>query len=154
MRRLIVIPLVLLWLAGACGGGFSEAKAKDQIRTTWAVFYNGKDQNLPRKESLVEDGPQLHASLVKLLANPLAKQVTVRVDNVRLLSHTKATVDYTALLNGKALKLPGGKPLTVPAGVAVFVDGKWKVAVSTFCQVLGLAAIADPTLHAPTLCSK
>ena len=154
MRRLIAIYLVLLGLAGACGGGFSETKAKVQIRTTWEVFYNGKDQNLPRKEALVQDGPQLHASLVKLLANPLAKQVTARVDNVQLLSHTKATVDYTPLLNGKVVKLPGGKPLTVPAGVAVFVDGKWKVAVSTFCQVLGLAAIADPTLHAPSLCGK
>src|SRR5437867_9433833 len=114
MRRLIAIPLVLLGLASACGGGFSRTKAKAQIRTTWEVFYNGKDRNLPRKEALVQDGPQLHASLVKLLANPLVKQVTARVDNVRLVSHTKATVDYTPLLNGKVIKLPGGKPLEVP----------------------------------------
>ena len=38
MRRLIAIYLVLLGLASACGGGFSETKAKAQIRTALPMF--------------------------------------------------------------------------------------------------------------------
>jgi hypothetical protein len=59
-------------------------------------------------------------------------QASARVASVKLGPPGQASVRYTILLNGKPIE----KNLH---GTAIYSDGRWHVAVATFCGLLHLA---------------
>jgi hypothetical protein len=108
------------------------AAAKAQVIANWQKFFNYKTPEAQAK-ALLEDGSSLGAALT------LAKQERdqthlkqgAKVKIVTFTSATNASVTYE-LLNGT-------QPLLNQAsGVAVLVDGQWKVSKNTFCSLVTL----------------
>jgi hypothetical protein len=62
---------------------------------------------------------------------PEASFATVRVSNVTLISLAKAKVTYSILTNGSPV-------LANQSGVAIYASGRWRVALTSFCQLLAL----------------
>ena len=157
--RLVAPALALTALAAACSGGSSggnsavntpppttppststatapadEAAAKAEIKANWTKFYAYKTKPAVAA-SLLEDGDQLAGALAfarQEQAQTHIKQ-NVKVKVITFTDPTHANVTY-ALLNGKTPLLPNA------SGVAVLVDGKWKVSKASFCTLVQLGA--------------
>lgn len=158
--RLVAPALVLAALAAACGGGSSggnsagntpppttpgspsatatapadEAAAKAEIKANWTKFYAYKTKPAVAA-SLLEDGDQLGGALAfarQEQAQTHIKQ-NVQVKVITFTDATHANVTY-ALLNGNTPLLPQA------SGVAVYVDGTWKVSKTSFCTLVQLGA--------------
>jgi hypothetical protein len=132
-----------LILAACGGGGGSPASPKPTagattaaepasgpaavaaITATWKTVFNGKD------------GPQVAAFVeaqAKTSFGAAAAGSTATVSLVTITSPSQATVHYEVLLLGTPL-------LKNQVGMAVYLDGIWKVAIASFC---GLAYLQYP----------
>jgi hypothetical protein len=116
--------------AGTAPADPSAAKA--QITTTWEKFF---DYTTPEAQAtaLLENGSSLGAAL--RLAKQERAQTHLRqkaqVKVITFTSPTQASVTYV-LLNGTTPLLNNA------SGVAVYVDGSWKVSTQTFCSLVTL----------------
>jgi len=155
-------PLVMKTLAGAalastlltgCGGSSGKAGAASptptvaatapadvtgataEIKRNWAGLFDYKNTD-PKRIDLLQDGAKLKAAGA-FKDDPHPKPLAARVTTVTFTSATSADVTYDLLQNGATL-LPGAK------GVAVYVDGMWKVSKVTFCQLLALGNAGKP----------
>jgi hypothetical protein len=157
--RLVAPVAVLAALVTACSGGSTtptantntppsstppttstatapadEAAAKAEIKTNWTKFYAFKTKAAVAA-SLLEDGAQMGGGLAfarqEQAQTHIKQNVKVKVITFTDASH--ANVTY-ALLNGKTPLLPNA------SGVAVLVDGKWKVSKTSFCTLVLLGA--------------
>ena len=161
--RLVAPALVLTAFAAACSGGSSggnadvntapsstppstapatapanEAAAKAEIKANWTKFYAYKTKPAVAA-TLLEDGDQMGGALAfarQEQAQTHIKQA-VKVKLISFTDPTHATVTY-ALLNGTTPLLPNA------TGVAVLVDGKWKVSKTSFCTLVQLGANGKP----------
>jgi hypothetical protein len=98
------------------------------IVANWKTVFNGKAP-LPNRLGLLQDGPQVAAFVeaqAKTSFGAAAAGSTATVTSVRITSPAHATVDYDVLLLGTPL-------LKHQVGSAVFVNGIWKVGISSFC---------------------
>jgi hypothetical protein len=104
------------------------------VTTTWTTFFNG-NVPIPKRLTLLQDSADF-ASFVhaqeKTSIGALVLQATAKVASVTLGPAGRATVKFTVLLNGSPL----AKNLT---GMAIYQDGQWKIAASSFCSLLRLA---------------
>ena len=143
-----------LILAACGGGGGSSASPKPTAATTtaaepasgpaavaaitanWKTVFNGK-ASIPRRLALVQDGPQVAAFVeaqAKTSFGAAAAGSTATVTSVTITSPSQATVHYEVLLLGTPL-------LKNQAGIALYLNGIWKVAIASFC---GLAYLEYP----------
>ena len=157
--RLVAPALVLTAFAAACSGGSSGGNAavntppsstppststatapanvtaaKAEIKANWTKFYAYKTKPAVAA-TLLEDGDNMAGALAfarQEQAQTHIKQ-NVKVKVITFTDPTHANVTY-ALLNGKTALLPNA------SGVAVFVDGQWKVSKSSFCTLVQLGA--------------
>jgi hypothetical protein len=163
-----VAALALVTVLTACGGGSSApsgstpashesttpaanataptdvAAATADVKTNWTTFF---DYRTPRAKqiSLLENGDQLGPA-VRFAARLQHKQglkQLVKVKSVAFTSATQANVQY-ALYNGTTVLLPAAN------GVAVDVDGTWKVSASTFCTLVSLGNGSKPVRSCPS----
>jgi hypothetical protein len=106
------------------------------ITANWKTVFDGK-ASIPRRLALVQDGPQV-AAFVEAQARTsfgaAATGSTATVTSVTVTSPSQATVDYEVLLLGTPL-------LKKQVGVAVYLNGVWKVSIASFC---GLAYLEFP----------
>jgi hypothetical protein len=106
------------------------------ITANWKIVFNGK-ASIPRRLALVQDGPQV-AAFVEAQARTsfgaAAVGSTAAVTSVTITSPSQATVDYEVLLLGTPL-------LKKQVGIAVYLNGVWKVGIASFC---GLAYLEYP----------
>jgi hypothetical protein len=104
------------------------------VTANWQTFFNGTVP-IPRRLTLLQNGQQF-ASFVraqdKTTIGALVLQASATVSSVRLHPPGRASVTFTVLLSGKPLE----KNLQ---GTAVYTGGSWKVATTTFCDLLRLA---------------
>jgi hypothetical protein len=104
------------------------------VTAAWQTFFSGAVP-IPRRLTLLQDGQQF-ASFVRSEARTsvgsLVLQASAKVSSVKLQPPGQASVTYTILLSGSPLE----KNLH---GTAVYTGGSWKVAVTTFCDLLRLA---------------
>jgi hypothetical protein len=108
------------------------AGATTEIKTNWTKFFNYKTPR-PQQIALLENGDQLGPAIA-FAANLQKKQhlkELVKVHTVAFTSPTQANVGY-ALYNGTKVLLP------TAGGVALLVNGKWKVSKATFCTLVTL----------------
>jgi hypothetical protein len=150
MRRLSPVILVVTLAASlaACGGGSSSGgggtptksaapvangisnptQAKAQITALYNKFFAAPPSVA---KTMLEDGPQLGAAFKA--AEKLKGKATEssKTDTVKITSASTATVTFDLYTSGK-------KVLTGSDGNAVFVDGQWKVAKTTFCTLVSL----------------
>ena len=158
-KRLAPVALlaVLLPVAAACGGSSSKSgtpnapvvstsasasatapanptEAEAQIRTNWETFFK---YTTPRAEqlTLLEGGASMQAAITKAAQEQAQGHIkqAVKVTGVAFTGATTANVTYQ-LLNGTQVLLPSA------SGVAVYVDGSWKVSKTTFCTLVSLGA--------------
>jgi hypothetical protein len=142
-------------ILAACGGGggssastiptasattaaepVSGPAAVAAITANWKTVFNGKAP-IPDRLALVEDGPQVAAFVeaqAKTSFGAAATGSTATVSLVTITSPSQATVHYEVLLLGTPL-------LKNQVGMAVYLDGIWKVAIASFC---GLAYLQYP----------
>jgi hypothetical protein len=106
--------------------------AKAQITANWQKFFDYKTPSA-QAVSLLEDGQSLGAALA--LAKKERDQTHIKqgakVKVITFNSATSANVLYQ-LLNGTQVLLGSA------SGVAVYVDGQWKVGKQTFCSLVTL----------------
>jgi hypothetical protein len=106
------------------------------ITANWKTVFNGKAP-LARRLALVQSGSQVAAFVedqAKTSFGQAAAGSTATVSSVTITSPTRATVDYTVLLLGTPL-------LKNQVGMAVYLNGAWKVSIESFC---GLAYLEYP----------
>src|SRR5262249_39122902 len=105
------------------------------ITANWKTVFNGK-ASIPSRLALVQDGSQL-AKFVQAEAKTSFGQAasgsTATVSSVTISSPSQATVDYEVLVLGTPL-------LKKQVGTAVYLDGVWKVGITSFCGLAKLAA--------------
>jgi hypothetical protein len=142
-----VLVLSLAILAGACGSSPAPpkpAQAKVAIGRVYATLFDFANHSVDAKTAVIQDGRTLHTAIAEALSSPLAKKATgAKVSAVQLLSSSRcgeaalpspcAEVTYNLLG-------PSHKPLfaSPSTGYAVYVRGRWLVAKSTICGLLGL----------------
>jgi hypothetical protein len=152
-------------ILAACGGGSHSPSQKAPAATAtaepsagsaavavitanWKTVFNGKAP-IARRLALVQDGPQV-AAFVAAQANTsfgtAAVGSTATVSSVTITSPGQATVHYEVLLLGTPL-------LKNQAGVAVYVNGIWKVGIASFC---GLTYLEYPKTSPklPAICRR
>ncbi len=106
------------------------------ITANWKTVFNGKAP-IPSRLALVQDGSQVAAFVeaqAKTTFGEAAAGSTATISSVTVTSPSQATVDYEVLLLGTPL-------LKNQVGMAVYLDGVWKVAIASFC---GLAYLEYP----------
>jgi hypothetical protein len=106
------------------------------ITANWKTVFDGKVA-IPSRLALVQDGPQIAAfvdALAKTTFGKAAVGSTATVSSVTVTSPSRATVEWELLLLGTPL-------LKKQAGTAVYLNGVWKVGITSFC---GLAYLEYP----------
>jgi len=163
-RRLAIGSLALLLPAlAACSGGSSKPTATTsdapvvsasasasataptdttaataQIKANWHTFF-AYNTPITQQAALLEDGDKLGAAISKALQEQKQSHIKqgAKVTGVTFSGPTTATVTYQ-LLNGSAVLLPAA------SGLAVYVDGTWKVGKQTFCTLVTLGNNNQP----------
>lgn len=116
------------------------------ITANWKTVFNG-EAPIPRRLALVQDGSQIAAFVqaeTKTSFGAAATGSTATVSSVTITSPSQATVHYKVLLLGTPL-------LKNQVGTAVYLDGVWKVGITSFCGLVSLAA-SNTKLKAPAVC--
>jgi hypothetical protein len=157
-RRLMVAVVGGLLVLGACGGSSNKSAATttttaptttlspqqsmDAIKKVYTDFFNGANPDLNAKLALVDD-PEKYRNVYMKFANdpttgPELKGASATVSNVVLNSDGTADVTYTLNLNGNPT-------LMNQMGKAILVNGQWRVAGTTFCDLAALGSTTtDP----------
>ena len=166
-RRLVaavVGGLLMLGMLGACGGSddkkssdtttttapattLTEAQNKDAITKVFTEFFDGKNPDLNAKLQKLDD-PNKYSALYNKFATdpttgPQLAGTSITVTNIDLKPDGTAEVTYTLNLNGTPA-------LMDQLGKAVLVDGQWRVAGTTFCD---LAALGNPAAAQDPACA-
>lgn len=126
----------------------SGTAAVAAITANWKTVFNGK-VSIPSRLALLQDGSQVAAfvnALAKTSFGAAATGSTATVSSVAMTSPTQATVDYEVLLLGSPL-------LKKQVGTAVYLDGVWKVGITSFCGLVKLAASSTGT-PPPAVCGS
>jgi hypothetical protein len=136
----IVVSAVVLALAAVlagCGGTVNKVSTTQaQIERDWTMFFSPATP-ASQKAQLLQNGQQFAPVIQAAATSPLAQQTKVTVTNVTLESPTRAIVNYTILLAGQ----PALKNQT---GIAVRVNGVWRVSDQSFCSLLSLQGTPPP----------
>lgn len=107
-----------------------------EITAVFEAFFDGTNTDMASKLALLESPDELEDIFNRAFGDPafagLVAQVQGDVVTVTPTSDTTADVDYQLLLDG-ARATEG-----TLFGRAVLVDGEWRIADSTFCNVAGL----------------
>ncbi|GAB07039.1 hypothetical protein GII30_05040 [Gordonia amarae] len=101
-----------------------------EITDAYTTFFNGKTPAADRT-ALIENPDGFSQVLVGMASDTRAQGTGVTVKGVTLTDDTNADVSYDLLLNGTPV-------MPDQTGQAIKVDGKWKVASSTFCALLSI----------------
>jgi hypothetical protein len=110
------------------GGVAGNVTAITEIKANWVKFFSSSTPNSERA-ALLENGQSFASAIKSFASNPLASQVSAKVDSVTLSSATQAAVKYD-------LTAAGNSVASGQAGTAVLQDGTWKVGDDVFCGLL------------------
>jgi hypothetical protein len=117
-----------------------EAAARDAIDAAFAAMTTREGDALPAVEGGHNLGPSLTEAQSRAPGHGQPSSpdaATITVDRLRFVSTEEAVVVYT-------LALVGGFTLAGRAGRAVLIDGEWKVARDTFCELMSMAGVVCP----------
>ena len=108
------------------------AAGEAAVKSMWQTFFNGVVP-IPRRLTLLQNSQEF-AGFVRAQAKSasiggLVLQATAKVKSVTLQPPDQAAVTFAVLLSGKPL----ARGLH---GTAVYSNGRWLVAASTFCSLL------------------
>lgn len=106
------------------------------VSDAFVGFFSGATPG-DQRITLVENGEAFAEIINAQAASPLAQGTTATVSSVDVDEPAHATVTYTVSANGQPV-------LVDQMGEAVNVDGQWKVAQATFCDLLILQGTPPP----------
>lgn len=112
-----------------------EAAAKAAISANWERFFL-PTTSIADRMTLLENADELQQALEQRAQDPLMEQASAVVKNIEFTAPDQATVTYDVLLNGVVA-------LEDSQGIALFLDGVWKVSANSFCALIILGA-TDP----------
>jgi hypothetical protein len=110
------------------GGAAGNVTAITEIKANWVKFFSSSTPNSERA-ALLQNGQTFASAIKSFASNPLASQVSAKVDLVTLTSATQAAVKYD-------LTAAGNSVASGQTGTAVLQDGTWKVGDDVFCGLL------------------
>jgi len=156
----LTVMVALALTAAACGSStptFDKAQAKTDISSAYDSLFHFKTGTLASKEAVIQNGPSLAGAMGQALASSEASASDgATVDSVDFLSTAAcskqslpnpcAKVKYDILGTGGTAILPGN------TGYAVLSNGKWLVAKTTICTLLGLFYTAEGKQGSPPGC--
>jgi len=135
----VVVSVLAAGMLAACGDAKQKATeggpvlASAQIRSAYETFFSGKT-SIPDRVAVLQNGPKFKAVVASFASNPLAKNVSVKVDKVGSIALQGGTgtagVVYTVKLGGTALPMQ--------KGTAVLENGHWKVGSASLCKLVAL----------------
>jgi len=112
---------------------FDEEAARADVRDLWETFFD-TTIGLDERVGMLEHGEDLREAVSLAMQNPLLAQAVVTVTDVSFESPERAIVVYDVALSGTGqVVLPGA------LGIAVRVDGVWRVSEATMCGLADLA---------------
>jgi hypothetical protein len=115
--------------SAVAGNGVSDpAAAKKQITKLYDVFFKARKA---KAASLLEDGSSLGAAIKAAQKLAGTGKESSKTDAVTITGPGTASVTFDLLVNGKVA-------LAKSDGLAVYQNGKWVVAKSTFCTLVSL----------------
>jgi hypothetical protein len=138
-------PSTVAWRWGPPARGTPPADqegARQQIIDAYAAM-DSVDQETGSVPA-VEGGANLAACLAEAAkrapkAPGTSTTSTFTVDRLRFLNDHEAIVSYTLTVSGGFSATLAGRP-----GRAVLIDGQWKVARQTFCELMATAGVSCP----------
>jgi ABC-type phosphate transport system substrate-binding protein len=130
VRRLALVVVAGLALAGCGGSGGGAPDASAQIRSAYEKFF-GADTPLSDRVAVLQDGSRFKQVIASFASNPLAKNVRVTVSSVGVESGGKAKVVYTIKF--------GNTSVGERTGSAVLQNGTWKVGFASLCKLVALS---------------
>ncbi len=157
----LTVMVALALTAAACGGSstptFSKPQAKTDISNAYDTLFHFSSGTLASKEAVIQNGASLKAAMGQALASSESSASDgANVDSVDFLSSADCTkqklpspcakVKYDILGTGGTAILPGNTGYTVLSG------GKWLVAKTTICTLLGLFYTAEGKTGTPPGC--
>ncbi|MCL5947571.1 MAG: hypothetical protein M1420_00170 [Actinobacteria bacterium] len=120
----------------------SAAVTRKEVATAYGNFFDLHNPSLSNKLDAIQDGKALQKAVSTAMSSSLAKAAAgAKVSSVTPYTKTQCADSGLAYPCAKAaytILSPSGQTLTSGAGYAVFTGGKWLVAKSTVCGLLGL----------------
>jgi hypothetical protein len=115
------------------GQSSSSGNPKAEIKSNWQSFFRHSN---PTEKSLavLQHGQQFKDVVLKQKKSTLAKTAAAKVTKIKLVSPKKAKVTYTISTGGTPV-LPHQK------GVALKINGTWKISAASFCALLHLESV-------------
>jgi hypothetical protein len=112
--------------------------AEDEIVRAFYTVYGGEASDEERCAS-IEGGSNLGPTLREAeQRRPWPARIDISIDSVRFIAENEAEVHFVLLL-------PQGPMMRVPyTGHAILVDGAWKVARSTYCDLVSRIGVQCP----------
>ncbi len=111
------------------------------VTTAFTNLFDGSVADIEVKLASLEDADLLRESFLESFerTQAIASRITVRMDSLERIDDAHVAVTYSLLLDGAAV-------LDHLPGVAVLVDGAWKVSRRTYCEVStqGATTIPEP----------
>jgi hypothetical protein len=129
--------------SSAAAGRPADPATTAAVRRAYAAFFSSK-ASLAQSQAALQHGAAFTAAIREQGAGPHGQQSSASVSSVSLSSPDVADVQFSITSNGiTALRDVPGK--------AVRENGTWKVAATTFCQLLSLEGSAPKACDDPSI---
>ncbi len=158
----LTVTVALSLTAAACGGGsstptFSKTQAKTDIANAYNTLFHFSSGTLASKVAVIQNGATVKPAMQQALASSESSASDgTTTDSVDFLTSAQCTkqslpypcakTKYDILGTGGTAILPGN------TGYAVLTNGKWLVAKTTICTLLGLFYTAEGKTGSPPGC--
>jgi hypothetical protein len=120
----------------------------EAITEAFTVFFDGTVADVERKVSLLQDGDRYREMLTDAAADPVAQTLTTRVTRVTPLEETAcraAAIGSEVCAEVVHDLLVGGLPaFAAHQSYAVWQDDRWKVASSSWCDLVVIGGATCP----------
>jgi hypothetical protein len=110
------------------------AAAKQEVTKLYNVFFKARKA---KAAALLEDGSTLGAAIKAAQKLAGTGKESSKTESVTITGAGTASVVFDLLVNGKVV-------LPKSDGLAVYQNGKWVVAKSTFCTLVSLGGSTPP----------
>lgn len=112
-----------------------EPAARAAVEQAYTTVFSQADEDRDDRLAAIEDGESVRAASEKIAElYPEIGPTSLKIDEIRFLNETEAAVRFDILLDGN--------PITATTvGRALLIDGTWKIAKATYCELLGRGGV-------------
>lgn len=125
----------------------ASSSATAEINDAFVVFFNGKDRDLDKKVSLLENGERYRQMLIDAFANPQFQQMSTTIRSVTVLPAAECAARQMTSPCALVVHdlLVGGFPaLAGHESPALQIGGKWKIGSQAWCDLVRIGGATCP----------